>query len=343
MRSAKALLALLAILWGTACGKSTSNSIVVVTVTPAPSRPAVTQLRVLLKNAGSSDTLLFPPTNSAAQIEFNALFAMTFPKSRSGELDVDIEALDASSMWVASGTGRVAIVVGGRADALIALTYGGGVDAGILDSGLGEVAPNPTEAGPADSRVLLDSPPRDVQVGRDSTGLGGNGGAGGVSSMDARGDSGGITTGTGGATTGPGGAGMGGSGAGGSATGGTTTSRDGGGGSAAGGTTGARDGAIPPPDSAGTCISQVVSNGYACGSTPACSACKDQNGNSREAGCKKVIDCLATAGASCDSNCKQNCLNLAGDGPAMACVTALQTAACGAAGCGSTPPPNGGG
>ena len=242
MRSAKALLALLAVLWGTACGKSTSNSIVVVTVTPAPSRPAVTQLRVLLKNAGSSDTLLFPPTNSAEQIEFSALFAVTFPKSRSGELDVDIEALDASSKWVASGTGRVAIVVGGRADALIALTDGGGVDAGILDSGLSEVAANPAEAGPADSRVLLDSPPADAEVGRDSTGLGGNGGAGGVSLMDARGDSGGITTGTGGATSGSGGAGIGGSGTGGSGTGGATMSRDGSDGSAAGGMTGARDG-----------------------------------------------------------------------------------------------------
>jgi hypothetical protein len=90
-------------------------------------------------------------------------------------------------------------------------------------------------------------------------------------------------------------------------------------------------------------MSHVVSNGYACGTTPACSACKDQNGNSREAGCKKAIDCLAEAGASCDSSCKQNCLNLAGDSPGMACVTALQTAACGAAGCGATPPPNGGG
>jgi len=142
MRSARALLALLAVLWGTACGKSTSNSIVVVTVTPAPSRPAITQLRVLLKNAGSSDTLLFPPTNSAAPIEFNALFAVTFPKSRSGELEIGVEALDTSSNLVASGSRTITIVVGGRADALIVLADGGGVDGGILDSGLGEVATN---------------------------------------------------------------------------------------------------------------------------------------------------------------------------------------------------------
>jgi hypothetical protein len=115
------------------------------------------------------------------------------------------------------------------------------------------------------------------------------------------------------------------------------------GGSVTGGNTGTRDAAISSPDVAGTCMSQVVGNGYACGSTPACSVCKDQNGNSREAGCKKAIDCYAAAGASCDSSCKQNCLNLAGDSPGMACVTALQTAACGATGCGATLPPNGGG
>lgn len=342
MRHRKACWGLLVVFWGIACGKSTSNSIVVVTVTPPASKPAITQLRVLLKNAGSSDTLLFPPTNSGAPIEFNALFAVTLPKSRNGDLDIEIEALDTSSKSVASGTGRVAIVVGGRADTLIALADGGNVDGGILDSGLGDVAANATETGSSDSRILPDSSLPDISVGRDSTGSGGNGGAGGATSIDARGDSGVTTTGTGGATLGTGGAGTGGSGTGGSGTGGTTTSRDGGGGSATGGTTGTRDGAISPPDSAGTCISQVVSNGYACGSTPACSACKDQTGNSREAGCKKAVDCLAAAGANCDSSCKQNCLNLAGDSPGMACVTAFQTA-CSAGGCAGTPPPNGGG
>jgi hypothetical protein len=82
-----------------------------------------------------------------------------------------------------------------------------------------------------------------------------------------------------------------------------------------------------------SCISQVVSNGYVCGSVPGCSACKDQNGNSREAGCKKAIDCLVAGGASCNTSCKQDCINQAGDTPAMACVTALQTAACGGSGC----------
>ena len=116
-------------------------------------------------------------------------------------------------------------------------------------------------------------------------------------------------------------------GSGGSGTGGSGT-----GGAATGGTTGGRDAAIPTGDAGSNCLSTIVSNGYTCGSTPACSECKDQNQNSREDGCKKAIDCLAAAGNSCDSSCKQNCLSLAGDSPGMACVTAFQTA-CSGSGC----------
>jgi hypothetical protein len=79
---------------------------------------------------------------------------------------------------------------------------------------------------------------------------------------------------------GAGGTGAGGSGTGDLGTGGTTRIGTGGSeGFSTGGSTGTRDAAIPPPDSGGTCMVRVVSNGYACGSTPTCSACKDQDGN----------------------------------------------------------------
>jgi hypothetical protein len=81
------------------------------------------------------------------------------------------------------------------------------------------------------------------------------------------------------------------------------------------------------------CIGQVVSNGYSCGNAPSCADCKDNNGNSREAGCKKAIDCIAEKGTVCDTNCENNCRNLAGDSVGQACVTALKTAACGGSGC----------
>jgi hypothetical protein len=117
-----------------------------------------------------------------------------------------------------------------------------------------------------------------------------------------------------------------------------------GGGLGSGGIVGPKDAALPPsPDVAPAgCPGQIVSNDYACGSATACSGCKDTNGFSKEAGCKASFDCLVAAGASCDTNCQQNCLNKAGDSPAMACVKALQTA-CSTSGCAGTPPPNSGG
>ena len=187
-------------------------------------------------------------------------------------------------------------------------------------------------------------------------GPGGSGGKSGTGGGPATGgrvgaDGGpGGTTGTGGHVgTGGGGPGVGGSGSGGAKLDAGRGGNDGGfgrggsgtGGSATGGTTGKNDASIASPDSAGNCMSQVVSNDYACGSAPACSACI-VNGTSQALGCQKGVDCLAGA-SSCDSNCQLKCLNSAGDAQIQKCVTALQTAACGATGCGSTPPPNGGG
>jgi hypothetical protein len=99
-----------------------------------------------------------------------------------------------------------------------------------------------------------------------------------------------------------------------------------------GGTTStvARDAAIR--DTAPSCYATLVDNGYACGSAAPCSACK-MNNVSREAQCQKGIDCLAAAGASCDSNCQLNCLNQAGDGQVGACITALTKVACSGTGC----------
>jgi hypothetical protein len=314
----------------------------------------VTQLRVVLTNSASQETKYFPPINSTVPIKFNALFAVTLPKSRSGELNIEIDALDASSTPVASGNGRVTIVIGGRADIVIPLVDWEGADGGIPDSGLGDVSPSTTETGAADARTFLDATIPDVLAARDSAGLGGNSGAGGATSTGGFDGGGGMTTGTGGTTLGTGVSGTGGLGAGGTATGaggsGGATVADAGrggnvggtgaggtgpggtGGAATGGTTGGHDAATTSGDANSNCFLKIVSSGYTCGSIPACSACKDQSGNSREDGCKKAIDCLAAAGASCNSSCKQNCLNLAGDSPGMACVTAFQTA-CSGSGC----------
>jgi hypothetical protein len=158
------------------------------------------------------------------------------------------------------------------------------------------------------------------------TGSGGRVGAdGGPDGTGGRRDAGGIPPGTGGSTVGSGGSG--GSGAGGAATGGAS---------------GINDAAISPPDSAGNCLTQLIANNYVCGSTPPCSACKD-NSTSKAAECQAVLDCLG-ASYPCTGNCTTECFNKnGGNGPVQTCVTALQTAACGATGCGVTLPSNGGG
>jgi hypothetical protein len=151
------------------------------------------------------------------------------------------------------------------------------------------------------------------RVNRDGAGTGGRGTGG--TTPDGTGGQG---PGTGGRTGGTGG----------------ITGRDGGAGGVqgTGGTTStiARDAA--PRDTAGSCYATLASNGYACGSAAPCSACKVNN-ESKEAECQKGIDCLAAAGASCDSNCQLTCLNSAGDAQVGACIKALTTVACGASGC----------
>jgi len=177
-----------------------------------------------------------------------------------------------------------------------------------------------------------------------------DGGQGGKISTGGR-DGGGVTSGTGGSASDAGGFGAGGTKKDAGGSGGKIGADAGRGGifggfgdAAIGGNTGGHDADLPPsPDSAGNCISQVVSNGYACGDTPACSACMDHS-TSKAAGCQAGLDCLSKGGGSaCTGSCLLNCLNLAGDSVVQACVTALQTAACGASGCGITLPPNGGG
>jgi hypothetical protein len=79
---------------------------------------------------------------------------------------------------------------------------------------------------------------------------------------------------------------------------------------------------------AGRCVAQMVSAGYTSGSL-ACSTCSE-NGDSLEAKCKSMIDCVAT-NWPCTGNCHSNCLNTAqGDGVVDTCVTDLVRTACGA-------------
>jgi cysteine-rich repeat protein len=197
MKGARKLLALLAL--SSACGGSSdSYSIVVVTVTAPSSLTGVTQLRAEITNAGRLDTELFPKGQPPTPLVFDASFALALPKSRVGELDIAVRALDRTGRVLATGSGSLQIVVGGRADVTIHLALYGEADAGPTDS---EIA----EAGPQDAELLGDSPTVDGYFGQDSQaydgadgadvpltggaggaagGSGGRGGAGGVGGTD---------------------------------------------------------------------------------------------------------------------------------------------------------------
>jgi hypothetical protein len=82
------------------------------------------------------------------------------------------------------------------------------------------------------------------------------------------------------------------------------------------------------PTTGGNCVQQIKSNGYASGTVPACSQCKDSSGNSLEPDCKGMIDCLAPKWP-CTGNCWTECHNTVAGGQVVAdCVTALTNAAC---------------
>jgi len=136
----------------------------------------------VVTNAGLSDTKLFPPAPVDGGITFDTSFAVTFPTSRAGYLEVTIAALDANAQVVAAGNNTVPIVPGGRADVTVSLTVVAAADAGV---------PVPDALGP--DLVAADAPPGpDLdQPGpdlRDTGGIGGTTGAGGTTST------GGVTT-----------------------------------------------------------------------------------------------------------------------------------------------------
>jgi hypothetical protein len=180
-------------------------------------------------------------------------------------------------------------------------------------------------------------------------GHGGHGGSGAVGGAGAIG--GGGAGATGGRAGTAGGAGAGGSGnrAG---SGGTVGGAGAGGGGASGGRAGTSGGAGAGGHGGGTagtmgvagttglgggaggtggsanCIDAIKLNNYSFGTTPPCSACKN-NQTDESAKCEKTIDC-EDAAFPCDAACQLNCRNTAvDDSVAAACASSLVSASCG--------------
>jgi cysteine-rich repeat protein len=179
MKSAKLLLGALIVLTGLACGDGSTNSIVVVTVVASPNMTPVAQLRVIITNLSDAaeaktDTQLFPEKASLTSLTFDASFALALPKSRTGELDLEVDALDLAGNVAAIGSGKVTIAVGGRRDLTIYLFMPGPADAGTIDSG----AALDSRFGP--DALAYDAGGPDVPLSGDGGGLDGTGGIGGT-------------------------------------------------------------------------------------------------------------------------------------------------------------------
>jgi hypothetical protein len=188
-RTAAVCVALAAFLW-VGCGKSDSNSIVFVTVTAPPTMPVVTRLRAIVSNAGSSDTRFFPQVQSATPIQFDTTFAVTFPTSRSGELEIVVDALNSASQVVASGSDSVVIVPGGRANVIVHLALVATGDAGASDVMVASDVGTAPDTGVADGKSTSDV----LQIGTDARELGG---VGGILGTGGRYGTGGVTSGGG--------------------------------------------------------------------------------------------------------------------------------------------------
>ncbi len=206
------------------CGSS-NDSVVVVHVQGPTTLPPLFRFHAILSNDDTSDSKLFPLASAAQAIALPTAFSITLPRARSGELDIALDALDATGDILANGTGTTTIDVGGTADVTITLA------AGISLCGNGQIDPGEqcddgdrVTNGTCDFRCQTHSEMRGKDGGTSDgsdgggTGLGGAGGKGGAGGgMGMGGTGAGGKIGTGGA----GGAGVGGSGAGGSSAGGT--------------------------------------------------------------------------------------------------------------------------
>jgi hypothetical protein len=194
------------------------DSVVVVDVSAASGLPAIAHLHATLSNGGLGEEKTFPGKGVAdAGVSLPTAFSLTLPASRSGSLDVALDALDNTGAVVANGDGTVRLDSGGRVELTIDLHPGASLCGnGVVDSGEGCDDGDRISSGTCDFRCQ----PREAP-----TGTGGRGGAGGALGGSGGGRAGsGATTGTAGSnggTTGTAGSSGGASGTAGSSGGGT--------------------------------------------------------------------------------------------------------------------------
>jgi hypothetical protein len=118
-------------LFAVACGgkDATQMSVLLVEV-DAPNLSGIVGLNVVFANGGTTESRRYPSTTSAVPLRFRTSLSATLPTSRTGEVAIAIDGVDANSVVVARGAGVAVLVPGGQATAIVTLTALVQLDAG---------------------------------------------------------------------------------------------------------------------------------------------------------------------------------------------------------------------
>jgi alpha-tubulin suppressor-like RCC1 family protein len=132
--------------------------------------PRVYQLRVTVVNPGTPEFQKIVPEAAAGELGFPNTLVLILPSSRSGAIQVQVEAIDNKFTLVGSGTISGQIVAGGRIDLTVQLGALGSAPAssGSVDGGKSG-DPDAGTTGPSGSTAGGGVPFAQVAVGKDST------------------------------------------------------------------------------------------------------------------------------------------------------------------------------
>jgi hypothetical protein len=266
-------------------GGSSSQDVLLVTVN-ATGVDGITHLNVTFTNAGTSETHSYPANAASTPIVFPTTLSATMPKSRTGNIDVSIDGLDAQNTILVHGETSQDLVSGGQTNITVTLAAAAlGPDAGA--GGQGGAAGTGASSGQGGAAGTGGA--GGVQGGTTSasgghsTGTGGATGVGGGTAIDAGVD--GATGGSGGASARAGSSGGGSGGTGGAGGSGGTIGTGGVGVGGAGGAKGGAGGTgscTPIMCPALACVGQTQPNPDPCG-CPICAPNID-GGMAKDAG-----------------------------------------------------------
>jgi alpha-tubulin suppressor-like RCC1 family protein len=116
-----------------ACNRSAKDSYVVIHSDVNCDVPRVFQLRVTISNGGVADQKLIPEI-AGAEMGFPSSLTLAMPGSRSGAVDIVVEAIDNAHQIAGRGTATGTLVAEGRIDVKVQISAGAVLGPGIVGS-----------------------------------------------------------------------------------------------------------------------------------------------------------------------------------------------------------------